>query len=101
MALSGFTACSVSVISVSRSATVSAICRVFWCWVLPSVPEPRRKYLEAAVRAAWESAEFQEFNRQRSMTMIPSYLDHEGAKALIAKEIDVYREAYRAIGLGQ
>ena len=70
-------------------------------WVLPSVPEPRRKYLEAAVRAAWESAEFQEFNRQRSMTMIPSYLDHEGAKALIMKEIDVYREAYRAIGLGQ
>jgi hypothetical protein len=52
------------------------------------------------VRAAWESAEFQDFNRQRSMTIVPSYLDHEGAKALIAKEIEVYRAAYREIGLG-
>ena len=69
-------------------------------WVLPGVPEPRRKYLEAAVRAAWQSAEFQEFNRQRSMTFVPSYLDHKGAKALITKEIETYKAAYREIGLG-
>ena len=70
-------------------------------WILPSVPESRRRYLEVALHAAWQSDEFQAFNRQRDMHLIPSYHSHEGSKMMIEKSIDAYREISREIGLAQ
>jgi putative tricarboxylic transport membrane protein len=70
-------------------------------WILPGVPEPRRRTLESAFRAAWQSEEFQAFNRQRAMDLIPSYRSHEEATAMIEKSIDTYREIYREMGPDQ
>ncbi len=68
-------------------------------WTLPGVPEARRRYLEWAVHAAWQSNAFQEFNRQRSMHLIDSYRSHEGAKAMLEKSIEAYRSLYREMRL--
>jgi len=70
-------------------------------WTLPGVTEPQRIYLEAALRAAWESDEFQAFNRQRAMYLINSYRDHDDAKAMIKTSIDTYRMIYQEMGLLQ
>lgn len=70
-------------------------------WILPGVPESRRRYLELALHAAWQSDEFQAFNQQRAMHLIPSYHSHEGATMLIEKSIDAYRGIYREMGLAQ
>jgi len=70
-------------------------------WTLPGVAGPRRDYLEAALRAAWESDDFQAFNRQRAMHLIDSYRDHAGAKAMIKTSIDTYRAVYKKMGLIQ
>ena len=55
----------------------------------------------AALRAAWESDEFQVFNRQRAMHLVDSYRNHEGAKAMIKTSIDTYRMIYKEMGLSQ
>lgn len=68
-------------------------------WSLPDVPAPRRLYLEAAVRAAWESDAFQAFNRQRGMQWVDSYRNHDDAKAMIETSIDAYRTIYKEMGL--
>jgi putative tricarboxylic transport membrane protein len=68
-------------------------------WTLPDVAEPRRTYLEAALRTAWESDEFQAFNRLRAMHLIDSYRNHDGAKAMIKFSIDTYRDIYKEMGL--
>ncbi|HEY5597646.1 MAG TPA: tripartite tricarboxylate transporter substrate-binding protein [Kiloniellales bacterium] len=70
-------------------------------WVLPAVPEARRRYLEWAVHTAWQSDAFQAFNRQRSMDLIASYRSHEEAKAMLEKSIDAYGRIYREMGLIQ
>ncbi len=70
-------------------------------WTLPGVSEPRRNYLEAALRAAWESDAFQTFNRQRAMHLIDSYRNHIEAKAMIKTSIDTYRMIYEEMGLLQ
>ena len=68
-------------------------------WTLPGVAEHRRTYLEEAMRIAWESDEFQAFNRQRAMHLINSYRGHEDAKAMIKASIDAYRTSYVEMGL--
>ncbi len=68
-------------------------------WTLPSVAEPRRIYLEAAIRAAWETDSFQAFNRQRAMHLIDSYRNHDDAKEMIKISIDTYRMIYEEMGL--
>lgn len=70
-------------------------------WTLPGVAESRRVYLEAALWAAWESDEFQAFNRQRAMHLIDSYRGHEDAKTMIKTSIDAYRAIYNEMGLNQ
>ncbi|HEX9790915.1 MAG TPA: tripartite tricarboxylate transporter substrate binding protein [Kiloniellales bacterium] len=70
-------------------------------WILPGVPEPRRRYLETALHVAWLSEEFQAFNRQRAMHLIPSFRSHEEATAMIEKSIDAYREIFREMGPAQ
>ena len=68
-------------------------------WTLPQVPEDRRRYLEAALREAWRSKAFQDFNRKKYMHLIDSYRDTAGSKALIESAIETYTSVYKEIGL--
>lgn len=63
------------------------------------VPEDRVKLLERALAEAWNTAEFQEFNKKQFMHLINSYRDIAGAKRLIAEEVKTYREVYKELGL--
>lgn len=68
-------------------------------WTLPGVPEERRTYLEAALREAWQSEEFQAFNRKKYMHLIDSYRDTAGSKKLIDGAAETYKAVYKEIGL--
>jgi tripartite-type tricarboxylate transporter receptor subunit TctC len=68
-------------------------------YTLPAVPAERRAYLEAAMRAAFDSEEFQAFNRKKYMHLIDSYRDTAGSKTLIEGAIDTYKAVYKEIGL--
>ncbi|MFQ6018991.1 MAG: tripartite tricarboxylate transporter substrate binding protein [Kiloniellaceae bacterium] len=68
-------------------------------WTLPGVPAERREYLEAAFREAFNSAEFQAFNRKKYMHLIDSYRDTEGSRKLIEGAIETYKAVYREIGI--
>ena len=68
-------------------------------YTLPAVPEARRKYLEAALREAFDSDGFQAFNRKKYMHLIDSYRDTAGSKKLIAAAIDTYKAVYKEIGI--
>lgn len=66
---------------------------------LPAVPAERRAYLEAAMREAFNSEEFQAFNRKKYMHLIDSYRDTAGSKKLIDGAIDTYKAVYKEIGV--
>lgn len=70
-------------------------------WTLPGVPEERRKYLEAALREAFNSESFQAFNKKKYMHLIDSYRDRAGSKTLINKAAETYKAVYKEIGLVQ
>ena len=66
---------------------------------LPAVPAERRAYLEAAMREAFNSEEFQAFNRKKYRHLIDSYRDTAGSKKLIDGAIDTYKAVYKEIGI--
>lgn len=68
-------------------------------YTLPGVPAERRKYLEAAMREAFDSAEFQAFNKKKFMHLIDSYRDTMGSKSLIEGAIGTYKAVYKEIGI--
>jgi len=68
-------------------------------YALPDVPEDRRKYLEAAMRAAFDSEGVQNFNQKKYMHLIDSYRDTAGSKKLIGNAIETYKAVYREMGL--
>lgn len=82
-------------------ADFEALLRFRGFWTQPSVPAERRTYLEAALRAAFNSPGFQDFNRQKYMHLIDSYRDTAGSKKLIDKAADTYRAVYKEMGLIQ
>jgi len=63
------------------------------------VPEARLKYLEWALRQAFNSASFQKFNRSKYMHLIDSYRDMEGGKELVRDTIDTYIPVYKELGI--
>lgn len=56
------------------------------------VPKDRQKYLEWALKKAWNSDSFQKFNRQKYMHLIDSYRDIEGGKELVRDTIKIYQK---------
>jgi tripartite-type tricarboxylate transporter receptor subunit TctC len=68
-------------------------------WARPGVPEDRLAYLEAALKDAWNSESFQEFNKGKFMDLIDSYRDTAGSVVLINDAIETYTAVYKEIGL--
>ena len=69
-------------------------------WTRPDVPEDRKRYLEAACRQAFDSAEFQKFNEANFMTLIDSYRDTAGSRTLITNSANTYKALYQKLGIG-
>lgn len=80
-------------------AEFSALNRFRGFWIHPDVPEDRKRYLERVVGEAWETDDFQEFNKSKFMHLVNSYRDSDGARELIEQAIETYIEVYEAIGL--
>ena len=56
------------------------------------VPEERQKYLEWALKKAWNSKEFQKFNRKKYMHLINSYRGIEDGKVLVEETVETYKK---------
>ena len=76
-----------------------ALLRFRGFYVHPDVADDRKRFLEAACKQGFDSAEFQEFNESKYMTLIDSYRDTAGSKELIAGAVDTYTAVYKDIGL--
>lgn len=61
-------------------------------FIRKDLPKDRQKYLEWALKQAWESDSFQKFNRQKYMHLINSYRGIEGGKKLVAETIETYKK---------
>lgn len=59
----------------------------------------RAKYLEGLCAAGFNEAGFQKFNEAKYMNLIDSYRDGAGAKLLIEKSIESYKDIYKKTGL--
>jgi tripartite-type tricarboxylate transporter receptor subunit TctC len=66
-----------------------------------NVPEERLKYLEWAFAKAFQSEDFQAFNKKKYMHVINSYRDTNGAKKMIKDAVATYKQVYKDIGLAQ
>ena len=61
-------------------------------FIRKDVPMDRQKYLEWALKEAWNSEGFQKFNQRKYMHLINSYRGIEGGKKLVAETIETYRK---------
>ena len=68
-------------------------------WAKGDVPDERKKYLEAAFKAAWETEEFQKFNRSKYMHIVKSYYGIDEAVELMEGDLVTFRETLKAMGL--
>ncbi len=82
-------------------ADFEALLRFRGFYTLPGVPAERRKYLETALREAFNSAGFQDFNQKKYMHLIDSYRDTAGSKKLIDNAAKTYQAVYKEMGLIQ
>lgn len=65
------------------------------------VPEDRVKYLVAAFKAAYNTPEYQKFNKDNYMDVIDSYRNGEGSIKLMKETLEIYQQAYKDLGLLQ
>src|SRR6056300_1740446 len=68
-------------------------------YVHADAPADRVEWLKWAFQRGYCEDSYQAFNDSKFMTVIDSYRDTDGAKDLIARSIDQYREVYKAMGL--
>ena len=68
-------------------------------YVRKGVPKDRVKYLEAAFKKAYESAEYQKFNKSVYMDVINSYRGREGSIKLLKQTLAIYQKTYKDLGL--
>lgn len=68
-------------------------------WVDPRTPDDRKAWLQAALKAGYDTESFQAFNKSKYMDLMDSYRDAEGAKRLIEDALATYTEAYKSLGL--
>jgi tripartite-type tricarboxylate transporter receptor subunit TctC len=84
---------------VEAGADFEALLRFRGFYVHPDVAEDRKRFLEAACKQGFDSAEFQKFNESKYMTLVDSYRDTAGSRELIAGAADTYTAVYKEIGL--
>jgi tripartite-type tricarboxylate transporter receptor subunit TctC len=65
----------------------------------PGVPADRLAYLEQACKLAFESDEFQAFNKKKFMHLVNSYRDTAGSRTLISDTVATYKAVYKDLGL--
>lgn len=82
-------------------ADISPLLRWRGFFVRKQTPGDRVRTLEQAFAQAWNSAEFQAFNKKQFMHLINSYRDSAGARTLIGADVKTYREIYRELGLAK
>ena len=63
------------------------------------IPEDRLKWLQWAFQKAFFRTSYQEFNRSKFMDLIDSFRDTGGSMALINATAEIYRTAYKDMGL--
>ena len=68
-------------------------------YVHKDAPADRVEWLQWAFQRGYCEDSYQAFNDSKFMTVIDSYRDTDGAKELIMRSIDQYREVYKAMGL--
>jgi tripartite-type tricarboxylate transporter receptor subunit TctC len=68
-------------------------------YVHKDAPADRVKWLQWAFQKAYCQPSYQKFNDSKYMTLIESFRDTAGAKQLITKTIEQYREVYKQMGL--
>ncbi len=68
-------------------------------YVRKGVPQDRLNYLEAAFKKAYESPEYQKFNKSVYMDVINSYRDRKGAIKLLKQTLAIYQQTYKDLGL--
>jgi len=61
-------------------------------FIRKDVPEDRQKYLEWALKKAWNSEGFQKFNRKKYMHLINSYRGIEDGKVLVEETVETYKK---------
>ncbi|MEM9044606.1 MAG: tripartite tricarboxylate transporter substrate binding protein [Pseudomonadota bacterium] len=68
-------------------------------YVHADAPADRVEWLKWAFQRGYCEDSYQAYNESKFMTVIDSYRDTEGAKDLINRSIDQYRDVYTAMGL--
>ena len=68
-------------------------------YVHKDAPADRVEWLKWAFQRGYCEDSYQAFNESKFMTVIDSYRDTDGAKDLITRSIDQYRNVYKAMGL--
>lgn len=68
-------------------------------FVKAGTPEDRVKWLQWAFQKAYCEESYQTYNESKYMTLIESFRDTEGSKALITETIAQYRDVYKEMGL--
>lgn len=82
-------------------ADFEALTRFRGFFVKKGVPQDRVEFLEAACKAGFSNPGFDEFNEAKYMNLVESYRDTAGAVELINETVEVYREVYEQLGIGQ
>ncbi len=68
-------------------------------YVHKDAPADRVKWLQWAFQKAYCQPSYQKYNESKFMTLIESFRDTEGARELITKTIQQYRDVYKQMGL--
>lgn len=70
-------------------------------YVHKDAPADRVKWLQWAFQKAYCDPEYQKFNKSKYMHLIDSYRDTEGTKKLINETVDIYKAAYKELGISK
>lgn len=80
-------------------ATFSPLLRFRGFWVHADTPAERKAYLAEAIKRAYETQAFQDFNKSKYMHLARSYYGPADATKLVADTIDTYAAIYKQIGI--
>jgi tripartite-type tricarboxylate transporter receptor subunit TctC len=80
---------------------VPALLRFRGFFVKKGTPADRLQYLEWAFSQAYRTPEYQKFNKDNYMDVIESFRDRQGSIRLMKETADIYRKAYRQLGIAK
>ena len=70
-------------------------------YVMKGVPEDRLEWLKWAFQKAYSQPSYQAYNEKKYMNLIDSFRDTDGAIELINQTMNIYRDAYKKLGMIQ